>query len=145
MLNNPNAKDNLKPYEPGQSGNPEGRPLGSKNRSTVVRKLFELVGIIPDKNYLQLKALFPDLAPNMTAEEMGTMMQIARMITKADTHAYKALMDSAYGRPPQAIEVGGPDGGPLQVDDVSHLTADELRARISDLRRRGTDPSAGQP
>lgn len=32
---------NLKPWKPGQSGNPTGRKPGSKNVSTIVRKLLE--------------------------------------------------------------------------------------------------------
>jgi hypothetical protein len=35
--NNPN----LKPWKPGQSGNPAGRKVGSKNVSTIVRELLE--------------------------------------------------------------------------------------------------------
>lgn len=33
--------NNLKPWKPGQSGNPAGRKTGSKNVSTIVRKLLE--------------------------------------------------------------------------------------------------------
>lgn len=32
---------NLKPWQPGQSGNPTGRKVGSKNMSTIVRELLE--------------------------------------------------------------------------------------------------------
>lgn len=32
---------NLKPWQPGQSGNPAGRKIGSKNVSTIVRELLE--------------------------------------------------------------------------------------------------------
>ena len=30
--------DNLKPFKKGESGNPNGRPKGSLNRSTVAKK-----------------------------------------------------------------------------------------------------------
>jgi hypothetical protein len=30
---------NLKPFKPGQSGNPAGRPKGSKNIKTILKKL----------------------------------------------------------------------------------------------------------
>lgn len=39
-MNNKNYP-NLKPWKHGQSGNPAGRKLGSKNVSTIVRKLLE--------------------------------------------------------------------------------------------------------
>ena len=37
--------DNIKKHEfkKGQSGNPKGRPVGSKNRSTIVKKWLETV------------------------------------------------------------------------------------------------------
>ena len=38
MANN----DNLKPFKKGQSGNPKGRPKGSKNRSTIIKKWLEV-------------------------------------------------------------------------------------------------------
>lgn len=38
---NNNKYPNLKPWQPGQSGNPAGRKVGSKNVSTIVRELLE--------------------------------------------------------------------------------------------------------
>jgi hypothetical protein len=32
---------NLTPFKPGQSGNPQGRPPGSKNLSTILKELLE--------------------------------------------------------------------------------------------------------
>ena len=33
---------NLKPFKKGESGNPNGRPKGSKNRSTIMEKWLEV-------------------------------------------------------------------------------------------------------
>jgi len=38
---NNNKYPNLKPWQPGQSGNPAGRKPGSKNMSTIVRELLD--------------------------------------------------------------------------------------------------------
>ena len=32
----------LKPFEQGESGNPNGRPKGSRNRSTIARRWLEV-------------------------------------------------------------------------------------------------------
>ena len=48
---------NLKPWKPGQSGNPAGRKPGSKNVSTIVRKLLEQDakdGILSDSSLTDL-------------------------------------------------------------------------------------------
>jgi hypothetical protein len=34
-------EENLKPFKKGEVTNPNGRPKGSKNRSTIVRELLE--------------------------------------------------------------------------------------------------------
>ena len=35
-------EENLRPaWKPGESGNPNGRPKGSKNRSTIAKRLLE--------------------------------------------------------------------------------------------------------
>jgi hypothetical protein len=39
MPNNPNATDNLKSWKPGQSGNPAGKPKGTKHLSTWIQNL----------------------------------------------------------------------------------------------------------
>ena len=36
-------EENLIPYKKGQSGNPNGRPKGSKNRSTIAKKWLQAI------------------------------------------------------------------------------------------------------
>ena len=36
-------EDNLIPFQKGESGNPNGRPKGSRNRSTIVRQWLEVI------------------------------------------------------------------------------------------------------
>lgn len=45
MDNHPGS-ENLKPWQPGQSGNPEGKAPGTKNRATILREILAL----KDKN-----------------------------------------------------------------------------------------------
>jgi hypothetical protein len=73
---NPNIEGK---WNKGESGNPNGRPKGSKNRSTIARKWLE------------------------------TIQSAKNPITGDDEKltAYKQLMDSGYGMPTQQIEHTG--------------------------------------
>jgi hypothetical protein len=91
--------DNLKKFERGQSGNPNGRPKGARNRSTILRELLDL-------NDQELKM---------------HQAQIDKAIEWKDTNAYKAVLDSAYGAPVQQVEQ-------TQTNiDLSDLTTDEIK------------------
>ncbi len=88
-------EENLKSWSPGQSGNPNGRPKGSKNRSTIARK------------WLDSKEKFKNPLTGeielLTQEDITTLAQILKA-REGDTPAYKALEDSAYGAPVQQID-----------------------------------------
>jgi len=87
--------DNLKPFEKGESGNPNGRPKGAKNRSTIARHWLEATQ----------KAKNPITGEEqiLTQEDLGTLALVKKM-REGDVSAYKQLMDSAYGSPVQQIE-----------------------------------------
>jgi len=92
------SKENLIPFEKGKSGNPKGRPKGSKNRSTIIKKW--LTALDKGKNPMTGET------EEMTVEDRMTLALIGKAL-KGDTHAYKALMDSAYGHPKQELETTG--------------------------------------
>ncbi len=78
-----------------------GRPAGVRNRSTVARKVLDMLITIPDESFAALQANFPDIAQQVTIEEYITMQQ--SVLATKETNAYKALMDSAYGAPKQEV------------------------------------------
>lgn len=96
--------ENLTPYKSGQSGNPEGRPLGAKNRSTIARKVLEMRALFNAETFESLRSQFPEITKESTAEEIMTIIHIDNAITKKDSNSYKAIMDSAYGAPKQDID-----------------------------------------
>lgn len=95
-----------KQFKLGQSGNAAGRPVGSKNRSTIARKVLEMRGLLPAEDLLKLQTMFPDISKEMTMEEIITIVQAGKAAAK-DTYAYQALMDSAYGKAQQDFTSGG--------------------------------------
>jgi len=89
-------EDNLKPaWSKGESGNPNGRPKGSKNRSTIARKWLEV--------NQSLKNPITGENETMSQEDLMTLALIKKA-REGDVNAYKALMDSGYGAPVQQIE-----------------------------------------
>jgi hypothetical protein len=91
-----NKEDNLKPnWEKGESGNPNGRPKGSRNRSTIARLWLETTQ--------KAKNPITGVEETLTQEDLGTLAMVKKM-REGDVSAYKELMNSAYGAPVQQIE-----------------------------------------
>ena len=106
----------LKPFEQGESGNPNGRPKGSKNRSTIARKWLEV--------NQSLKNPLTGENETMSQEDLMTLALIKKA-RDGDTNAYKALMDSGYGAPVQQIEQTNTE------IDLSGMTTDELKELLN--------------
>tara|TARA_S200002703_G_C3789012_1_gene243421 strand:- start:1428 stop:1769 length:342 start_codon:yes stop_codon:yes gene_type:complete len=84
-------KENVKSHEfkKGESGNPKGRPKGSKNRSTIAKKWLEA-------SQKKMNILTGELE-KLSFEDLMTLAQIQKAIEDKDVQSYKALMDSAFG------------------------------------------------
>jgi len=88
-------EENLRPAQLGEVRNPNGRPKGSKNRSTIARQWLEV-----NQN---LKNPLTGENETMSQEDLMTLALIKKA-REGDVNAYKALMDSGYGAPVQQIE-----------------------------------------
>ena len=88
------AKGQVPPHawKPGQSGNPGGRPR-------VLRDIQELAQQHTDKAVEALVAALDD--------------------PRSCVAAASALLDRGYGKPRQTTELTGPNGGPIQTQDVT--------------------------
>jgi hypothetical protein len=88
-------EENLKPAQKGEVRNPNGRPKGSLNRSTIARKWLEV--------NQALKNPLTGEQETMSQEDLMTLALIKKA-REGDVAAYKALMDSGYGAPLQQVE-----------------------------------------
>ena len=88
-------EENLIPATKGEVRNPNGRPKGSKNRSTIARQWLEVKQ--------NLKNPLTGETETMSQEDLMTLALIKKA-REGDVAAYKALMDSGYGAPVQQIE-----------------------------------------
>lgn len=81
--------DNLIPAKKGEVRNPKGRPVGSRNRSTIVKGWIET----PHKG----KNPITGKIESLEIQDFMTIVQIVKAL-KGDVNAYRELMDSAYGK-----------------------------------------------
>ena len=90
-------KENIEKHEfkKGESGNPNGRPKGSLNRSTIAKYWLEV-----NQN---LKNPLTGENETMSQEDLMTLALIKKA-REGDVNAYKALMDSGYGAPKQTTD-----------------------------------------
>lgn len=100
-------EENLNPFKKGQSGNPKGRPVGKKSRSTIAKKWLET----PEK----FKNPITGEIEELTQEDIGTLALIKKM-RSGDVRAYDSLMDSAFGKALQTNDINVNKDGPLFME-----------------------------
>ena len=94
-------EDNLKPYKKGQSGNPKGYKKGQRNYATIYKEAIRKIAE----------------SKNMTPEELEDLLVQSGLSKafKGDIGFYRDNFDRLYGKPPQALEHTGADGGPITI------------------------------
>lgn len=96
--------ENLTPFQPGESGNPSGRPRGAKNLSTILKELLETDVEIdggekhPYKNAIVTKLL--------------------QKAAKGDIKAIQEIFDRTEGKAKQEIKHDGLVNTPMQVEII---------------------------
>jgi len=103
---------NLKHFTSDYQPKSNGRPKGSKNRSTIAKKWLEV-----NQN---IKNPLTGESEELSQEDIMTLALIKKA-REGDVNAYKALMDSGYGAPIQQIEQIGDE------IDLSSFTTDEIK------------------
>ena len=82
-------------YKPGESGNPNGRPKGSQNFKTIIKRMMEM----------ELEARTID---NTIAKQKGGEAVVASMASKAihdgDVSAARLLIEQLDGKPLQKTQ-----------------------------------------
>ncbi len=95
-------------FQKGKSGNPNGRPKGTKNRSTIAKYWLEI--------NQKLKNPLTGNTETMSQEDLMTLALIKKA-REGDVSAYKQLMDSAYGTAIQYIEQNNIHSYPERMDE----------------------------
>ena len=127
MANN----NNLKPFKKGVSGNPKGRKKGVRNRSSIIREVFNSISVLNEDDFNQLQSKFPHIKNDMSIEYLMTLVQVNNAIFKGDLRAYKVLNEALYGTPTKELNRDVEEDS-IKKDEIDFtlLTDDELRILI---------------
>ncbi len=104
-------EQNLKPWKKGQSGNPQGTPKGTRNRSTIVRELLE--------------AKATDGESGQIVDQL--VLALVEKALSGDVPAARELFDSAYGKITDKVE------NTHSYTQMGRVTADKGKALIFDV------------
>ena len=110
-----NTNNNLSPWKPGQSGNPRGRPKGTRDLAGYVLETTDGGKELVDA----LLSLARGIVPNVAAQE-GSRARKDQQVRPADQlKAIEMLLDRGFGRSPQQL-------------DIAHNVSDRPFANLSD-------------
>ena len=110
-----NANNNLSPWQPGQSGNPSGRPKGTRDLAGYVLETTDGGRELADA----LVSIARGVMPNVAVQE-DTRPRKDQQVRPADQlKAIEMLLDRGFGRSPQQL-------------DIAHSVSDRPFANLSD-------------
>lgn len=81
-------------FKPGQSGNPKGRPKGSRTFKSIIREVADTEVLYKNLN---------NIKHTMSAGEALIVSLFGKAIYKQDVQAAKTLMETLEGKPAQDV------------------------------------------
>ena len=121
------SDNNLSPWKPGQSGNPSGRPRGTRDLAGYVLETTDAGRELIDA----LVSIARGIMPNVPVQE-GSRPRKDRQVRPVDQlKAIEMLLDRGFGRSPQQL-------------DIAHSVSDRPLEHLSDEMLRLLAENAGQ-
>ena len=123
--NSPN--NNLSPWKPGQSGNPSGRPKGTRDLAGYVLESTDGGKELVDA----LVAIAMGIMPNVAVQK-GSRPRKDQQVRPADQlKAIEMLLDRGFGRSPQQLDIAhNVSSRPLE-----HLSDEMLQLLVESARQ----------
>jgi len=133
-----NANNNLSPWQPGQSGNPSGRPKGTRDLAGYVLETTDGGKELVDALICIARGVMPNVAV-----QKGSKPRKDQQVRPADQlKAIEMLLDRGFGRSPQQLDIAH------SVSDrpLEHLSDETLRLLVENARQleEGTSVVEGQ-
>ena len=96
-----NQTNNLSPWQPGQSGNPSGRPKGTRDLAGYVLETTDAGRELIDA----LVSIARGVMPSVAVQE-GSRLRKDQQVRPADQlKAIEMLLDRSFGRSPQQLDI----------------------------------------
>ena len=137
----PKLKPRGKPFEKGNRLNPKGRPpkdLAVRVMEIDVRRYSRETGREAVDTLIEIMRGRVVVDVGTAEEPKWTVVPVGAATRLA---AAEAILDRGYGRPPQAVEIAGKDGGPIITETSAY---DIIRSRLDSIAARlaeGETPS----
>ena len=123
--NTPN--NNLSPWQPGQSGNPSGRPKGTRDLAGYVLETTDGGKELVDA----LVSIAKGVMPNVSMQERSRPRKDQQVRPADQLKAIEMLLDRDFGRSPQHLDIAhGVTDRPLE-----HLSDETLRLLVENARQ----------
>ncbi len=125
---NPKSLDNLKPFEKGHE------PMGGRPKGSV-----SIVNLL--EKALRKEVTHKDpVTKELCSKEMQEWIALKLMVKafNGDMAAIKEVLERVDGRVTQKTETTGKDGGPIEHDIKTKLTASEIDSRIDAMLDKET-------
>ena len=122
-----NTNNNLSPWRTGQSGNPSGRPKGTRDLAGFMLETTDGGRDLVDA----LLCIARGVMPNVVAQE-GSRPRKGQQVRPADQlKAIEMLLDRGFGRSPQQLDIAH------SVSDrpLEHLSDETLRLLVENARQ----------
>ena len=115
MTTDNNAENNLSPWKPGQSGNPSGRPKGTRDLAGYVLETTDGGKELVDA----LICIARGAVPNLAAQKDSRPRKDQQVRPADQLKAIEMLLDRGFGRSPQQL-------------DIAHSVTDRPLKHLSD-------------
>jgi len=109
----------LHPFQPGQSGNPNGRPKAARLVSAALAELQDASGATPDECIEAFKAARGAKLCGADHKAIALFRAENDACGKTQVSAIETALDRLEGKVPSMTSLVGADGGPLRIEWVN--------------------------
>ena len=122
-----NQSNNLSPWQPGQSGNPSGRPKGTRDLAGYVLETTDGGKELVDA----LVSIARGVMPGVAVQE-GSRPRKDQKVRPADQlKAIEMLLDRGFGRSPQQLDIAHS----VSNRPLAHLSDEVLRMLVANAQQ----------